>query len=245
MYRYAKSLWLLLVVALATMASGDSDVTDSAVGEGSVLHGDSAVLRRLLELEHKLAGAIDALAKQQGTIASQHVTITDLAVRVLELEREKAASPLPAARIALDPRISTLADDEPPPPPNRRRTTGEGPAADDIPGVPITADEVTKTLKIGGTTEVAGDMVVRGRLFVGDTQVGPRFLVFGSDRRYPYTRLTPPRRCPDIQRSDALAYDLHLADVGAQSGAIGRSGGASLDAADASPYQRRQVMPRG
>ena len=70
--------------------------------------------------------------------------------------------------------VSDRSCGEPPPLPDnhRRRTTAEanaegGPAAD-LPGVPITADEITKTLRIGGTAEIIGDLILRGKLYMSD-----------------------------------------------------------------------------
>ena len=47
----------------------------------------------------------------------------------------------------------------------RRRAAAEG---NDIPGVPITADELSKTLRIGGSVDIDGDVVFRGRVFVSN-----------------------------------------------------------------------------
>ena len=179
--------WRLFVVAVAAAASccgvGAGDAGDVDLGDGRAW-------RRLDQLEDKLAGAIETISKLEGEktqlvarMAKLDVEKTQLATRVAALEATCQAPPASAAppSTVRDPRISTLADDEPPPPSRRRRrrTTTEGPASDDdIPGVPITADEIvgddgliTKTLTIGGTTEIVGDMVIRGRLYVSDTQV--------------------------------------------------------------------------
>lgn len=40
--------------------------------------------------------------------------------------------------------------------------------------MPITASETTKTLNIGGSVDVDGDVMIRGRLFAENTQVADR-----------------------------------------------------------------------
>ena len=114
-------------------------------------------------------------------LSAEKATVASLTARLAALEslqdQPPPAAAAAAAPLAFDPRIQTLRPDARPPAPDRRRTTAEGPAPADLPGVPITANDKTKTLEIGGNVEITGDAIFRGRVYVANfTQVGAHWV---------------------------------------------------------------------
>ena len=101
---------------------------------------------------------------------------------------------------------------------------------DNLPGVSILADEDSKTLKIGGSLDVAGDVVFRGRLFIENFTK-----IFSAPSPAP-TFSAQPSSMPTIAVCPAIDVAASATTAGASCAGGAASGGLTCGFACASGY---------
>ena len=173
-----------LTSSMASLADTVSDLAVQLAASEAKVKAQGAAIESLF-------GIVTSLTEQ---LTHEKAAVAAMTSRLASLEPSEEAlraagrgagggaggAVLPPLPPALDPRIKTLAPDKyPTSSQQERRRVSEGGASNKGPGVSIFAHKETGMLKIDGSTEFIGDIVVRGDVYISNfTQVSGETIVY-------------------------------------------------------------------